>query len=168
MKLDFASPKFIISNNFSCFFRLFNVFSKGFRRAGAVHLAYDNIAIISCRDNEISTFVSWNSLFHEKIGWKVKFSALFWPKRPILGLIWAILDWNWPRYFSYDIRYFYFQKIRYKFQILSYRATPGDVWDEFHKEKTMFLWMDAWASFANNLEIQGLLKILGFGMDFCF
>ena len=27
-------------------------------RAGAVLLAYDNIAIISCRDNEISTFVS--------------------------------------------------------------------------------------------------------------
>ena len=27
-------------------------------RAGAVLLAYDNIAIISCRDNEISTSVS--------------------------------------------------------------------------------------------------------------
>ena len=53
------------------------------------------------------------------------FQHFFDRKEPIIGLIWAILDWNWPRYFSYDIRYFYFQKIRYKFQILKYRATPA-------------------------------------------
>ena len=58
-----------------------------------------------CFKLKLSTFVSWNSTFHEQFCWKLKFSAFFDGKGLILVIIWAISDCNWTRSIIFQLRY---------------------------------------------------------------
>ena len=64
--------------------------------------------------------------FMKIFGWKLKFSALFWPKKAGFRSYLSHFGLKLTTIFQLRYSIFFFQKIRYKFRILSYRATPGN------------------------------------------